>query len=143
MKELLDELKLLNLPEGEFVVFGSGPMEAHGIRKAGDLDLLVTDKLWDELVAAGNQPIVDDWDMIDADGVSRKVHKEKLNIGNIELYHTWPDIEETPTEVINNADVFDGVRFGKLEYVLEWKRNFNRPKDKADVKLIEEYLDKQ
>ena len=140
VNDLLAELRQLNLPEGEYVVFGSGPMEIHGIRKAGDLDLLITGTLWDVLVAQGHQPKVDDWEFDDADGIHRQIHTEQIKIGNIEMYREWGYIKETPAEVIADADIYEGIRFGKLAYVLESKRNFNRPKDKIDVKLIEDYL---
>ncbi|MBN2585603.1 hypothetical protein JXA59_03070 [Patescibacteria group bacterium] len=142
MKKLLAELRQLQLPEGEYVVFGSGPMGIRGIRDCGDLDLLITDWLWDQLVADGHQPIVKNFDMTDADGQSVHVHQEQLQIGNIELGRRF-NIERTREEIMNDPDMFEGIPFAKLAYVLEWKRNFNRPKDKADVKLIEEYLSKQ
>jgi len=53
MKSLLKELRKLNLPEGEFAVFGSGPMAIRGIRPAGDLDLIVTPAVWDFLLKRG------------------------------------------------------------------------------------------
>lgn len=44
-------------------------------------------------------------------------------------------------ELIKNADILNGIRFVKLEKVLEWKKAFNRPKDQEDIKLIEKFLD--
>lgn len=43
------KLKELDFPPGQYVVVG-GAMEAHGIRKSNDLDILVTPKLYQQLL---------------------------------------------------------------------------------------------
>jgi hypothetical protein len=42
--------------------------------------------------------------------------------------------------LIDTADVIDGLRFVTLALVLAWKRESLRPKDLADIKVIEAYL---
>ncbi len=49
IQKFLEELKLLNLPIGEYVIVSSGPMAMRGIRECGDLDLLITEKLFNDL----------------------------------------------------------------------------------------------
>jgi len=140
MQKLLKELKKLNLPEGQFAVFGSGPMAIRGIREAGDLDLIVTQAVWDSLLKQGYKVEEDDWMVKDADGKVFSFHRELIPVGNIEIWRKWSFIPDSAEELIENADIFDGVRFVKLDKVIQWKRAFNRPKDKEDVKLIKEYL---
>lgn len=53
--DIFRKVKDLNLPYGQYVIFGSGPLEAHGIRKTRDVDLLITTKLYKELKTRGWQ----------------------------------------------------------------------------------------
>jgi hypothetical protein len=48
-EKLLNELKKLNLPPDEFAITSSGCLAVRGIREANDLDLVVSDKLFDDL----------------------------------------------------------------------------------------------
>ncbi len=43
---IVKEVKSLGLPEGEYAVFGSGPLAVHKIRDTRDIDLLVSPKLY-------------------------------------------------------------------------------------------------
>ena len=45
----LNELEQLNLPKGKYVIFGSGPLSIRGLRENHDLDILVTEDLWNKL----------------------------------------------------------------------------------------------
>jgi hypothetical protein len=49
--DIFREVKALDLPFGEYVVFGSGPLAAHGIRPTSDVDLFVTTMLYEKLKA--------------------------------------------------------------------------------------------
>ena len=50
---VLNELEKLALPEGSFMVMGSGILDALGIRKAHDVDLVVSGELYLKLIADG------------------------------------------------------------------------------------------
>jgi hypothetical protein len=52
-KDIVSRVKELNLPLGEYCVFGSGVLEIYGIRKAKDVDLLVTENLYNKLKKEG------------------------------------------------------------------------------------------
>jgi hypothetical protein len=122
-KDLILELKNLNLPPDQFAIFGSGPLGIRGLKESNDLDIIVKEDLWNEL--------------------SKKypVQNEKLiTIGEIEFYKHWKPWYDNTDFLIDTADIIDGIRFVKLEQVLKWKKEYNREKDIADVKLIEEYL---
>ncbi len=126
--KLLNELKKLDLPNNEFAVFGSGPMAVRGIKDSGDLDIVVKSQLWVKLTKG----------KVIKDGTYEK--NSKIEIGNIEVYKNWKPWFPNSDELIDESDIFDGIRFVKLEKVLDWKRSFNREKDKGAVKLIEDYL---
>ena len=124
-KELLSQLKRLNLPNEQYAVFGSGPLAIRGLRESNDIDIIVKPRLWKELIK--KYPVY---------------NKEKLSIkvGDIEIFNNWlPWIKDSET-LIDDADIFNGIRFVKLKYVLIWKKAFGREKDKEDIRLIEDYL---
>lgn len=122
-----DDLKNLALPPSQYAIFGSGPMAIRGIREANDIDLIVKKDLWDDL-AVRYSSLVDGY---------------KIVINGIEIFHSWKDIDINLNELIDTADVFNGVRYVKLENVIKWKENLKRPKDIEDIKLIRAYLDKE
>lgn len=51
--DIVTKVKELNLPHGQYVVFGSGPLAVHSIRETRDVDLLVTDKFYNRLKEQG------------------------------------------------------------------------------------------
>jgi hypothetical protein len=46
---ILKVLKKLNLPQNQYVVWGSGPLAIRAIRENKDIDLLVPKQLWNQL----------------------------------------------------------------------------------------------
>lgn len=120
------ELERLNLPTYKFAVFGSGPMAVRGLRKLNDIDVIAKSDLWEELALKH--------------GIDNK-EKGLIKIGEIEIFKSWTKLDVFVDELIDIADLFNGIRFVKLKYVLEWKRNMGRPKDLEDIKLIEDYLE--
>ncbi|MEI6494978.1 MAG: hypothetical protein WCO03_02865 [bacterium] len=134
--DIFTEVKKLNLPLGSYVVMGSGPMSAHGLKEAHDIDIVVNDELfeqlknssWTESVEASGSPV--------------------LRKDNCEIYKDWdfsfcsnynPDREE----LITNAEIINGIPFAPLLEIKRWKEAFGRDKDMIDIKLIDEYLDQQ
>jgi hypothetical protein len=129
---IFDRVKVLNFPAGCYAVFGSGPMEAHGLRPARDVDIIVTtefylkckkDSLWTPDQLRDHHPV--------------------LKHGDVSLYDSWaPDSWDIP-QMIKEAELMQGIPFVRLETVLEWKKTRNSDKDKADIKLIEAFLKKK
>jgi hypothetical protein len=126
---LFQALLELQLPADHFVVFGSGPLMAHGLRESRDLDLLARGAAWEVALSQGE---LDHF----PDGNPRIT----LAGGDIEVMACWDHGEWSVDEVIETADLFHGIRFAQLQYTLAWKRRLNRPKDEADIQLIEAYL---
>jgi hypothetical protein len=119
----LEQLKRLNLPKDKFAIFGSGPLAVRGIRKSDDIDIIVKKELWHKLSEKYN-----------------KTNEEIIKIGNIEIYKEWKPWVKDNDDLIDSADVFDEIRFVKLEDVLGWKKKYNRPKDLKDIELIENFM---
>jgi hypothetical protein len=128
--EINKTLKRLGLPLGQYVVFGSGPMAAYGIRDSDDIDLLVTADLYQNLKAEGWG--IKHW----PDGV------EYLAQDNVEVADSWNYGSYHPSadDIITQAVMMNGIPYAPLTEVLAWKKAFGRPKDLIDVQLIEDYL---
>lgn len=129
IKNLLKELNKLNLPKWTYVIGGSWPIGIRNLREVDDLDIVVTKELFEYLRQKSNQDI--------------SKHKlGHLEFGEIELGYTWQDSEEKAIKVINDSEPIEWYPFAKLKYVLEWKREMNRDKDKKDIELVNSYLKK-
>jgi len=126
-------MKSLSLPEGSYVVFGSGPMAALGIREVNDIDLYVSTEVLEELKQKG-------W---------KQIHKgprdEPLTLDVYEAHDHWEFSPYSPTlkDLLSRAFVVDGVTFASIEDVRKSKESRSGPKHMADVKLIDNYIGKQ
>jgi len=129
---LLRELKSLGLPPDDFAVFGSGPMVIRGMREPHDLDVLARGEAWD-ICKSKSEP---------RKAVSGGEVCEFAD-GDVEVFSSWAPGEWDTDELIDTAETIDGIRFVRLEHVLEWKRRMGREKDTRDIAIIEEYLSRQ
>jgi hypothetical protein len=127
---IIERIKELNFPAGQYVIIGSGPMDALGIRPAKDIDIAVMPELFKTLRASG------EWEEEERYGKIFLMRDGGLNI-NPEL--SWSDYPTTTAEAIASALVIDGVSFMNLEELKRFKTALGREKDKADVVLIEAY----
>ena len=130
LSEILSKVKALHLPEGSYVVFGSGPLAAAGIREANDIDLYVSKEIHEQKEKEG-------WQFLDKSGSDRPLVWDVF-----EMHDNWNFSSYNPTlvELFSRADVIEGVPFASLEDVRKWKVVSGRPKDLADIKLIDEYF---
>jgi hypothetical protein len=127
--DIVDRVKKLNLPLGEYVIVGGGILEALEIRATNDVDVAVTPKLFEILRASG------EWNEEERYG------KLFLTQDNIDIIPTlsWVDYPTSTEEAILSATVIDGVPFMNLEELKRFKSALGREKDKADIALIEAY----
>lgn len=121
----LNELKKLKLPQKDYAIFGSGPLAIRGIRDSRDIDIIVKQSLWDKL--AKKYPIK---------------NGKLIELGFMEIFRDWSPFFNEVDNLIDDSDLFQGIQFVKLKYVLEWKNISLREKDKKDIKLINDYLRK-
>lgn len=126
----MNGLRKLNLPRDEFAICGSGPLAVREIRDSHDIDIIVKKKLWKQL--AKKYPVH-----------QSDNNRNFIQIRDIEMYEDWFPLLENAGKFIETADVINGFRFVKLDYVMKWKKIMNREKDQIDIKLIEKYLKKQ
>lgn len=134
-KEILGEIKTLNLPPREYTVVGSGSMAVRDIREAADIDLVATQQLYDNLKASGWQETHH----------PESLREWTITHGNFDVGTKWSvgDYDPDPQDLINTSDLISGVRFVNLPNLLMWKHACRREKDLRDIELIETYLAQQ
>ena len=125
----------LNLPSDQYVITGSGPLGIRNLREIGDIDLIVSEELWNILVQEH--------------GITSHNGVEKITFpGNVvEAFHegSFPPKKSNETissvnERISNAEIIDGLPFDRIEYVLYYKEKNGRKKDENDIILIKKWL---
>lgn len=129
-EEVIEKVKTLSLPEDSYVVFGSGPMAAIGLRDVNDIDLYVSPDVHQKLRIEGWKELVK--------GPSDK----PLTHDVFEAHDNWSFSAYNPSlnDLLKNAFKVDGVNFASIEDVKKWKESLSRPKDIVDLELINNYL---
>lgn len=124
---LFQRIKKVQLPLGKYAFFGSVPLGVRGLRDCHDIDIVVTKDLWNELKK--------NWEM-------RKIPRGSQYLWNdgIELWKEWKPGQWNIQKLIDEAEIINGFPFVKLEYVIEWKRQYGREKDLKDIEIAEKFL---
>ena len=128
-QELFQRVKELNLPIGEYAIFGSGPMGIRDLRDMHDIDLIVSNRIFNEY--SNKQG----WKIKEIYGYRYWLKNDNLEIEMGRDWHEGWDVEG----MIREAEIIDELPFVKLEYLIKWKKFFGREKDLKDVELIEKY----
>ncbi len=126
--ELFQKVKELHLPVGKYALFGSAPLAIRGIRECRDIDMIVSEDVWEEYKRKG-------WECAVAAHGS-----EYLSHDDIELWKDWYPGEWDVSDIIAKAEIIDGLPFVTLDTVVKWKKLKGREKDIRDIELIEEFL---
>lgn len=124
-----DRVKALKLPLDELIVIGSGVMDALNLRQSNDIDLVVTDRLFNELETSG-------WKK------ERRHGEDMLLQDDTEVWLTWgiEDSSEHFDQLRRQSVTINGVVFSSPLYVMKWKMAMKRPKDIEDVQLLKRYI---
>lgn len=132
-KTQFENLKKLNLPTDQFVVVGSGALSIRGIRDSEDVDVVVTELLWNQMI---------------------KIYKVRISSSGAETLELENDIEilnpvqsifgnsknVSRNEIFEKADMIDGIKFINLDHLKKIKKELGREKDLKDIALIDDYL---
>lgn len=128
-KKLFNKVRVLNLPAGEYALFGSAPLGIRGIKECRDADVIVSHRVFEGFRG------VSGWEIKTTD-----FGMEYLSSGQVELWKNWHPGTWNIEELIRDAEIIDGLPFVRLERVLEWKKILKREKDISDIALIEQFL---
>lgn len=130
-----DAIRALNLPIDEYAITGSGPLGIRGMRMIHDIDIIVTENLWDILAKQ--------YAIVNEKGFDKIVFPD----GIVEAFgfNSFYADENAPTisSRIEDAEVIDGLPFETLEDVLYFKRKMAREKDLKDIDLIDKSKPKE
>ncbi len=124
----IQRVKELNLPLDQFVVIGSGLLDALELRPADDIDLVVSPTLYADLQAMGNYQ------------ESVRHDEAYLSADKLEIWQTWGP--QYDYRMIKSSSIeIDGVSFINPDLLIAKKRAIGRDKDLVDIKLLEQYQD--
>lgn len=130
--DLFQKVKKLNLPIGNYAIFGSGSLMIRNIRESRDLDVIVTEDLFEEYKNKLG------WKLKDGPSGDKYLWNNR-----IELWKEWKPGQWDIKQLIREAEIIDGLPFVKLKYILEWKKLSGREKDLKDIETIEKFLQTQ
>lgn len=119
------ELKKLNLPKNSYIVVGSGILNTLGIRASKDIDLIVSQEVFDRFFNEGWEE--DNWS-----------DQFVIKKGVFDIGINW--YGKNVTQLLEQAQIIDGIPYLSLDYVYDWKKSVGRKKDLNDLKLIDTYL---
>jgi len=127
---IFKEIQKLEFPVNEYVIVGGGSMMARGIKETYDIDIVVTENLFNLCKDNGWQ------------GHPKPNGDPSLRRENVELYLdvNCGDFNPTFEELRNRAEIINNIPFCSLEDVIDFKKRYNRDKDIKDINLIKEYL---
>lgn len=128
---LLGAVRGLDLPAGQYAVFGSGPLVVRGLREGADIDLVVTPPLYARLREAP------EWTVRPRDDGGETLARDDFDV--MERLEFPGYVGDVPG-MIADAERIDGVPFVRLPELRRFKAALNRPKDHVDLELIDAAL---
>ena len=126
-RDLFDMLRSLDLPLGDYAVFGSGPLIVRGIIEASnDLDLISRGAAWRRALEIGDLLVLPD------DGAEIVSCFD----GAVTIGRSWAYGDFDLDELIDSAECIDGIPFVQLQHVIRYKEIADRPKDRLHLRLL-------
>lgn len=128
-QEKFSSLRELNLPAAHYAITGSGLLGVKNLRAINDIDIIVTEELWEQVSNEHGTTIID--------GIERVVFPG----GVVEAFRDTSFFKNDPpppiTHRIAHAEMIDGLPFERAENIIHYKKLMGREKDLADVQLLE------
>ncbi|HET6192538.1 MAG TPA: hypothetical protein VFE59_36690 [Trebonia sp.] len=130
IRRLVKIVTELDLDRHDFVIFGSGPLLAHGLRKRiSDLDVVARGSAWERVSEYGcpgtgslnGAPMALFWD------------------GHIQFSRGWISDDWDADDLIDRAEIIHGLRFAQLSDILAYKQVLLRPKDLPDIAAVQNW----
>ncbi len=129
MNELFDFLKRLQLPKGNFAVFGSGPLIVRCIIPAtNDLDIICRGAAWEMVQKVGTLQYNDVYD----------VAIVTLNDGKVTFGNSWGIGDFDVDDLIDDAEYIDELPFVQLKHVVDYKLQRASAKDLLHIESVKQ-----
>lgn len=132
------KLSVLGLGPDDAIVIGSGILNALSIRPSNDIDLVVTQSVYDRLKQTGRFSEI------------QKHGRLILTNETFEIFTVWRVLgkDQTLGDMYVESIVIAGVRYITLDFLLAvkqaWvKEGTDRPKDSVDIELMLAYKKQQ
>lgn len=137
-QEKFELLKSFNLPAGQYFITGSGPLGIRNLREIGDIDIFVSQELWD--VLAAKYGVIDDGQKIQVifpGGVIAAIGENS--------FYNESRVNDDPTvdERLAKAEFIDGLPFESLVHFIHFKQKSGRDKDLKDIQMIKAWQELQ
>ena len=118
--DLFEAVDELDLPAGEFAIFGSGPMIVRRIiPPTNDLDIVCRGDAWCRVRELGTVRYLEEYDVTVAEILDGKITcGPKWGIGDFDT-----------DMLIDTAELIRGLPFVRMEHVIQYKRIAGRAKD--------------
>ncbi len=117
---LFDYVKTLGLSQRDYAIFGSGPLIVRGwVEGTNDLDVICRRSAWEKACDAGVVSYDERYD------VSLASHCN----GRVTFGTSWGIGDFDIDELIDTAEIIDGLPFVRLEHVIAYKQVRSSPKD--------------
>lgn len=122
----LAELIALQLPAHDYALFGSGPLLVRRwLSEVGDLDVIARGAAWDQACRLGELAHLEAFD------VDVVLIGDHITVGT-----RWGIGHHDVDELIESAELIDGIPCVRLEHVVAYKRLAGRPKDQEHLQII-------
>ncbi len=129
MKRLFRHLNSLNLPQNEFAIFGSGPLIIRNIiAAANDLDIICRGSAWETVQQLGTMEYLDNYD----------VTVVTMCDGRLSFGTSWGIGDFDIDELIDSAEIIEGLPFVRLQHVVRYKLQRASDKDMLHLKALED-----
>ena len=126
---LFDLLRSLELPMGDYAIFGSGPLIVREIIEGtNDLDVISRGSAWERALSAGQLISLPDGAKI-----------VSCFDGAVTIGMNWAYGDFDINELIDTAEMIDSLPFVRLEHVVRYKEIAARPKDLTHLELLAEH----
>lgn len=122
----LAQLTALELPAGDYALFGSGPLLARGwVSETSDLDVIARGAAWDRALQLGEMIHLAAYDV------------EVVQIGkHITVGKRWGIGDFNIDDLIDTAELIGAIPCVRLEHVAAYKRIANRAKDRRHLEVM-------
>lgn len=133
-RQLVEFVRELGLEKGEYALFGGSCLTIRGLRKSPDVDIFISENLYEKFVSEG-------WKEVASKKDNKPYLVKTVRGVPVQAFSVWEKINWRPdiTSYLTNPEVLDDIAFMPLSELYEWKKAVRRPKDVTDLGLIERY----